>query len=256
MREENPSETRARSIKFSDQNQIPKCSNVKGSSNSSRLRSASSWGSHIVKGLAGDKKAKAQPTVTSKKPPLMGYDLANQKIPFAPAQPRVKRSLIGDLACSVNANQVGKFWKVANFRVMNWILTKASNFLTKIPDKKSLPLAIHILSVRSCRRQYYLAWFLCRPTRIQSWLRLWPLRTLSSSKLTIGDYLTKQAHVCHWIERTWMNGTQHYLSCLVCKKIKKFWRRFHKPPLFGILYDHVCIRVSVLLAVWIQAFLF
>ncbi|KAM1796271.1 hypothetical protein ACFX11_036528 [Malus domestica] len=106
MREENPSETRARSIKFSDQNQIPKCSNVKGSSNSSRLRSASSWGSHIVKGLAGDKKAKAQPTVTSKKPPLTGYDLANQKIPFAPAQPRVKRSLIGDLACSVNANQV------------------------------------------------------------------------------------------------------------------------------------------------------
>ncbi|KAI5332137.1 hypothetical protein L3X38_022265 [Prunus dulcis] len=106
MREENPSESRARSIKFSDQNQIPKCQNVKGNSNASKLRSASSWGSHIVKGLAGDKKTKVQPTVTNKKQPLMGSDMANQKNSFVPSHPRVKRSLIGDLSCSVNGNQV------------------------------------------------------------------------------------------------------------------------------------------------------
>lgn len=110
MREENPSETRARATKFSDQNQAPpRCQNAKGNSNSSKLRSASSWGSHIVKGFGGDKKTKAQNAVTSKKPPLMGCDLANPKtqLPLAPAHSRVKRSLIGDLSCSVNnTNQI------------------------------------------------------------------------------------------------------------------------------------------------------
>lgn len=110
MREENPSETRARATKFSDQNQAPRSQNTKGNSNTSKLKSASSWGSHIVKGFGGDKKTKVLNAVTSKKPPLMGCDLSNTKpqLPLAPAHSsRVKRSLIGDLSCSVNnANQM------------------------------------------------------------------------------------------------------------------------------------------------------
>lgn len=113
MREDNPlSETRVvKASKFSDQNQIPKPhhQNSKGNSNSSKFRSASSWGSQIVKGLAGDKKTKLQATtatVTVKKQPLMGSDMANQKNPFVPSHSRVKRSLIGDLSCSANASQV------------------------------------------------------------------------------------------------------------------------------------------------------
>lgn len=109
MRENNSSETRTRASKFSDQNQIPKPQNLKGTNNPSRLRSASSWGSQIVKGLAGDRKTKLQATAataTTKKLPLMSSDMANQKNPFVPSHSRVKRSLIGDLSCSVNGSQV------------------------------------------------------------------------------------------------------------------------------------------------------
>ena len=115
MREENPSETRAKSSKFSDQNQAPPKGhhNTKVSINSSKLRSASSWGSQFVKNFAGEKKTKVQTTATTnvgpKKQPLVGSDTANQKNPFGPApvaHSRVKRSLIGDLACSVNTSQV------------------------------------------------------------------------------------------------------------------------------------------------------
>lgn len=103
MREENPPETRARASRFSDQNQPPKCQNPKVITNSSKLRSASSWGSQIVKNFAGEKsKAKAQ----LKKQPLASSDMANQKNPLAHSHSRVKRSLIGDLACSVNTSQV------------------------------------------------------------------------------------------------------------------------------------------------------
>lgn len=105
MREENPLESRTKALKFSDQNQAPKLRN------SSKLRSASSWGSQIVKNFAGEKKTKLQATNAGpKKQPLVGSDAANQKNPLGPApaaaHSRVKRSLIGDLACSVNASQV------------------------------------------------------------------------------------------------------------------------------------------------------
>ncbi|KAF4391031.1 protein CHUP1, chloroplastic [Cannabis sativa] len=114
MREENPSETRAKSSKFSDQNQPPPKGhhqiphNTKTNSNSSKLRSASSWGSQIVKNLAGERKSRLQTTnVGTKKIPPAGSDAPSQKNPVVPAaQSRVKRSLIGDLACSVNGSQV------------------------------------------------------------------------------------------------------------------------------------------------------
>lgn len=122
MREENPSEKRVKASKFADQNQIPKpqSQNSKGNnngSNPSKLRSASSWGSQIVKGFssATDRKTKAsqQPTLTvtvhTKKPqPLLSSSDSstnqNQKNPFVPSHSRVKRSLIGDLSCSVSVN--------------------------------------------------------------------------------------------------------------------------------------------------------
>lgn len=100
MREESSSETRVKSLKFADQNQ------VKTSSNPSRLRSASSWGSHIVKGFSADKKNKPQAAAAAKKAPLTSSDIVNQKNPLLTSQSRVKRSLIGDLSCSVTAAQV------------------------------------------------------------------------------------------------------------------------------------------------------
>jgi hypothetical protein len=103
MRESNPSVNRAKAPKFADQNQIPKPQNSKGNSNPSRLR----WGSQIVKGFSADKKAQAQQaTVQTKKQPLTGSDGTNQKNSFVPSHSRVKRSLIGDLSCSVNPSQV------------------------------------------------------------------------------------------------------------------------------------------------------
>ncbi|KAL8138398.1 hypothetical protein V2J09_004399 [Rumex salicifolius] len=61
MKEENPTEKRPRASKFADQNQPPKMRNLKSNTNtntatgnsSSKLRSASTWGSNIVKGLSG-----------------------------------------------------------------------------------------------------------------------------------------------------------------------------------------------------------
>jgi len=96
-----PKENRSKPSKFSDQNQAPK-SNPKGvSTNSSKLRSASSWGSHIVKGLAGERKSKLQPTTMptkkSQSNPLQSINNSNSKI---------KRGLIGELSCSVAAIQV------------------------------------------------------------------------------------------------------------------------------------------------------
>lgn len=103
MRESNPSVNRAKAPKFADQNQIPKPPNSKGNSNPSKLR----WGSQIVKGFSADKKTQVpQATVQTKKQPLITSDAANQKNPFVPSQSRVKRSLIGDLSCSVTGSQV------------------------------------------------------------------------------------------------------------------------------------------------------
>ncbi|KAL2244565.1 protein CHUP1, chloroplastic-like [Sesamum indicum] len=111
MREENPSENRVKSSKFADQNQVPKDNNhrnVKGNSNFSRMKS--SWGSHIVKGFsAADKKSKTrvlQATAQSKKLPLNNSDTSNQKNQPLVSNSRIKRSLIGDLSCSINATQV------------------------------------------------------------------------------------------------------------------------------------------------------
>ncbi|KAL0442367.1 UNVERIFIED_CONTAM: protein CHUP1, chloroplastic [Sesamum latifolium] len=111
MREENPSENRVKSSKFADQNQVPKDNNhrnVKGNSNFSRMKS--SWGSHIVKGFsAADKKTKTrvlQATAQSKKLPLNNSDTSNQKNQPLVSNSRIKRSLIGDLSCSINAIQV------------------------------------------------------------------------------------------------------------------------------------------------------
>ncbi|KAL4369257.1 hypothetical protein GQ457_05G023950 [Hibiscus cannabinus] len=101
MREENSGDTRAKASKFGDQNQPPKSLHPKTITNQSKPKS--SWGSHIVKGFTGtaDKKSKVQTiTVQTKKPP---------EVPINPAlhsHSRVKRSLITDLSCSVNATQV------------------------------------------------------------------------------------------------------------------------------------------------------
>lgn len=102
MREESSSENRVRSLKFADQNQ------VKTGSQPSRLRSASSWGSHIVKGFSADKKNKLQITAAAKKLPLTSSDIVNQKNnpSVITSHSRVKRSLIGDLSCPANATLV------------------------------------------------------------------------------------------------------------------------------------------------------
>ncbi|KAL2474138.1 protein CHUP1 [Forsythia ovata] len=109
MREENPSDNRVKTSKFADQNHVPKGnnSNVKGNSNSSKVKS--SWGSHIVKGFtAAEKKTKTkvQTTTQGQKLPLTGSGVGNQKNQSVVSQSRIKRSLIGDLSCSIYATQV------------------------------------------------------------------------------------------------------------------------------------------------------
>lgn len=107
MRKENPLENPAKVLRYADQNQMPRAQNAKGNGHSLKLRSASSWGSHIVKGLTADKKTKVlTTTVHTKKVPLSGSDVANQKNQSAVSHSRVKRSLIGDLSCSANSAQV------------------------------------------------------------------------------------------------------------------------------------------------------
>ncbi|KAI3420493.1 uncharacterized protein J3R85_012804 [Psidium guajava] len=107
MREENTLENPAKVLRFADQNQMPRARNARGNGHSSKLRSASSWGSHIVKGLTADKKTKVlTTTVHTKKVPLSGSDVSNQKNQSAVSHSRVKRSLIGDLSCSANSAQV------------------------------------------------------------------------------------------------------------------------------------------------------
>ncbi|KAG6594406.1 Protein CHUP1, chloroplastic, partial [Cucurbita argyrosperma subsp. sororia] len=102
MKEDNPSENRGKPSRFADQNQYTKG----GNGNGSKLRAASSWGSHIVKGFSTDKKTKAQSNLQSKKAPLTNSNLVNQKEKSVPSHTRIKRSLIGDLTCSPNPAQV------------------------------------------------------------------------------------------------------------------------------------------------------
>lgn len=111
MREEIPSEKRAKASRFADQNEAPKDqnrSNVKGNINFSRMKS--SWGSQIVKGFsAAEKKTKTrvlQTTAQVKKPPLHTSDFSNTKNQPLVPNSRIKRSLIADLTCSINATQV------------------------------------------------------------------------------------------------------------------------------------------------------
>ncbi|KAK4488048.1 hypothetical protein RD792_003790 [Penstemon davidsonii] len=70
----------------------------------------SSWGSNLVKGFsAADKKPKTrvlQTTANTKKLPLNSSDIANQRNQQVGSNSRIKRSLIGDLSCSVYAKQV------------------------------------------------------------------------------------------------------------------------------------------------------
>ncbi|KAL8513034.1 hypothetical protein ACS0TY_019281 [Phlomoides rotata] len=109
MREETPSENRVKASKFADQNQSSN-GNVKVNSNFSKMKS--SWGSHIVKGFsaAAEKKTKTrvlQATAAQpKRAPLNNIDITNQKNQTVVSNSRIKRSLIGDLSCSINAKQV------------------------------------------------------------------------------------------------------------------------------------------------------
>ncbi|XP_044508715.1 protein CHUP1, chloroplastic-like [Mangifera indica] len=105
MREENQDQTKA--VKFADQNQAPNKpqSGKNGGVNNSKPRS--SWGSNIVKGFTADKRNKLQNTVVmSKKLPLSNSDVASQNGSIVSSHSRVKRSLIGDLSCSVNPAQI------------------------------------------------------------------------------------------------------------------------------------------------------
>lgn len=91
------------SSRFADENQPPsKCKNNNPSSN---LKPRSIWGSNIVKGFSADKKTRSQQvTKKSQQQPLTIVSTTNSKNPFA--SNRAKRSLIGDLSCSVTATQV------------------------------------------------------------------------------------------------------------------------------------------------------
>lgn len=106
MGEEKSSENRVKTSKFADQNKAPKGSNsnVKGNNNMSKVRS--SWGSQIVKGFSGEKKTKLQTIIHAKKELVPGNENSNQKNSSGISQPRVKRSLMGDLSCSVVSSQV------------------------------------------------------------------------------------------------------------------------------------------------------
>lgn len=106
MGEEKSLENRVKASKFADQNKAPKGSNsnVKGNNNMSKVRS--SWGSQIVRGLSGERKTKLQTIIHAKKELVPGNENLNPKNSSGISQPRVKRSLMGDLSCSATSTQV------------------------------------------------------------------------------------------------------------------------------------------------------
>ncbi|XP_050226149.1 protein CHUP1, chloroplastic-like [Mercurialis annua] len=108
MREEK--ENPSKPSKFADQNHPPKSQNMRINTNNNASKPRSSWGSHIVKGFTADKKTKPPSNTTTiiltKKLPLPASESTNQRNPTVSSQSRVKRSLIGDLSCSVAATQV------------------------------------------------------------------------------------------------------------------------------------------------------
>lgn len=85
------------------ENQVPlKCKNNNVSSN---LKPRSIWGSNIVKGFSADKKTRSQQVIRKSAQPLATrVSVTNSKNPFV--SNRAKRSLIGDLSCSVTSTQV------------------------------------------------------------------------------------------------------------------------------------------------------
>ncbi|KZV29377.1 hypothetical protein F511_15909 [Dorcoceras hygrometricum] len=109
MREEIPSGNRVKASKFADQNQVPKggnLGNVKPNGNLSRMKS--SWGSHLAKGFsAADKKTKTRVLQTTAQSNNLPFDdITNQKNQPPVSNSRIKRSLIGDLSCSIYPTQV------------------------------------------------------------------------------------------------------------------------------------------------------
>ncbi|MQL98726.1 hypothetical protein Taro_031432, partial [Colocasia esculenta] len=105
MKEDIAADYRAKFSRFSNQNQSVKA-NTKGNGNSLKPKSASSWGSQIVKGFTTEKKSKLQSAIPNKKIPLVCSDVSDEKNQYASYHSRVKRSLISDFPCSVNAAQV------------------------------------------------------------------------------------------------------------------------------------------------------
>lgn len=91
------------SLKYPDENQVPlKCKNNNVQSN---LKPRSIWGSNIVKGFSADKKTRSQQVGKKTQQNVVTTTVSNaSKNPFS--HTRAKRSLIGDLACSVGSTQV------------------------------------------------------------------------------------------------------------------------------------------------------
>ncbi|KAI3859457.1 hypothetical protein MKX03_010493 [Papaver bracteatum] len=111
MREVNNS---TKPTKFADQNQNPTRGGggggvnpvLKSTTNASKLKSASSWGSQIVKGFSADKKTKTATTTTipARRLPL---STSTNRSTLPPAnQSRAKRSILGEFTCSAHPSQV------------------------------------------------------------------------------------------------------------------------------------------------------
>ncbi|KAI3943906.1 hypothetical protein MKX01_002436 [Papaver californicum] len=104
--------------KFADQNQNPTRGGgggvnnpvLKSTTNASKLKSASSWGSQIVKGFSADKKTKTATTTTTipaRRLPLSTSTNRNNTTTLPPAyQSRAKRSILGEFTCSAHPSQV------------------------------------------------------------------------------------------------------------------------------------------------------
>jgi hypothetical protein len=100
MREDIFSETRAKPSK----NAEVRTSN-KANGNRLKPNSHSSWGSQIVRGLTGDKKAKLQSSITVNKKLFASSEIPKQKNQSTQPQSHVKCSLISDFPCAMNGAQ-------------------------------------------------------------------------------------------------------------------------------------------------------
>ncbi|KAI3830829.1 hypothetical protein MKW92_030178 [Papaver armeniacum] len=109
MREVNNS---TKPTKFADQNQNLTRGGggvnpvLKSTTNASKIKSASSWGSQIVKGFSADKKTKTATTTTipARRLPI---STSTNRTTLPPAnQSRAKRSILGEFTCSAHPSQV------------------------------------------------------------------------------------------------------------------------------------------------------